>query len=83
MTSPNGEIYQGNWKQNEYHGHGTKIWSNGNRYDGEWWQGRQHGQGLLTVKKQDGTEVFQYGNWIDGIHKEWTSPAPNGVDIVI
>ena len=58
MTSPNGDTYQGNWKKNEYHGHGVKVWSNGNRYDGGWLQGRQHGEGLITVKNQDGAEVF-------------------------
>jgi MORN repeat len=43
-----GDNYIGNWKDNEYYGQGTYIFSGGGKYVGKWKDGKYHGQGILT-----------------------------------
>ena len=60
---PNGEKYEGDWKNGKYHGHGTYSWSNGNKYVGEWKGGNLNGQGTYTYpdgRKYEGE--FKDGN---------------------
>ena len=35
--------YEGEWKNGEFHGQGTRTWSNGEKYIGEWKDGIQNG----------------------------------------
>ena len=48
-----GYDYEGEWKDNMYHGQGTYTYYNGNKYEGEWKDGDKHGQGTFTYA--DGT----------------------------
>jgi len=36
MTWNNGDVYQGEWKNNKANGHGIFVDSQGSTYDGEW-----------------------------------------------
>ena len=57
---PNGEKYEGDWKNGKYHGHGTFTSFDGDKYVGEFkdekfWNG--------TTYEIDGN-IF--GNWVNG-----------------
>ena len=41
---PNGNRYEGEWKEGKQHGHGTYTWADGTRYEGEFKEGKQHGK---------------------------------------
>ena len=50
ITYSNGDKYEGQFKDDKYHGQGTKIYSNGDKYEGEFKDGKYHGQGTHTLK---------------------------------
>ena len=50
---PNGDKYNGNWKNQKPHGLGTFIWVNGTKYIGDWEFGIQNGQGTVTWANGD------------------------------
>ena len=50
---PNGDKYNGNWKNEKPHGLGTFIWVNGTKYIGDWEFGIQNGQGTVTWANGD------------------------------
>ena len=45
-TSPDGEKYDGEWKDGNNHGQGVYTWPNGMKYDGEWKDSQANGRGL-------------------------------------
>lgn len=59
---PNGDVYAGEWKNNEFNGHGTYTYANGASHVGEWKDGKKHGQGVLTYPEK----VKYVGEWKDG-----------------
>ena len=62
ITSPDGDKYVGEWKDNKRHGQGTLIWSNGRKYVGEYKDGLPNGQG--TYNLPSGQKYV--GEWKDG-----------------
>jgi len=46
-TYDNGNVYDGQWKDDKMHGHGVYTTSDG-VYDGQWKDGDQHGHGVYT-----------------------------------
>lgn len=38
-----GDIYEGQWVNNEFTGEGRKIWRNGEKCIGNWLKGKLHG----------------------------------------
>ena len=50
---PNGDKYNGDWKNQKPHGLGTFIWVNGTKYIGDWEFGIQNGQGTDTWANGD------------------------------
>jgi hypothetical protein len=62
----NGDLYDGEWKDDACHGWGKKTWKNGNVYEGEWQDGAQHGEGRLIKANGDTVE----GVWKDGVLAE-------------
>ena len=50
---PNGDKYNGNWKNEKPHGLGTFKWVNGTKYIGDWEFGIQNGQGTVTWANGD------------------------------
>lgn len=73
---PNGDKYNGDWKNQKPHGLGTFIWVNGTKYIGDWEFGIQNGQGTVTWAngdkyiggrkngEADGQGTFIYANGI-------------------
>ncbi len=50
---PNGDKYNGDWKNQKPHGLGTFKWVNGTKYIGDWEFGIQNGQGTVTWANGD------------------------------
>ncbi len=74
-TSPEGDKYIGEFKDNKKNGRGTVTFANGEKYVGEWKDGEMHGKGTYT--------------WVDGakyvgevkdskMHGKGTSTDANG-----
>jgi len=73
---PNGDQYNGEWKNEKPHGLGTFKWVNGTKYIGDWEFGIQNGQGTVTWTngdkyiggrkngKADGQGTFIFANGI-------------------
>ena len=53
MTYPNGNKYEGEWKDGMMHGKGVLTDLDGNKYEGEWEKGEMHGTGKMTYKNGD------------------------------
>ena len=58
-------VYKGEWKNGEFHGHGTSTNPDGTKYEGEFKDGEFHGQGTETFP--DGRKYV--GEYKNG--KEW------------
>jgi hypothetical protein len=57
----NGNVYDGDWKDEKKNGRGTYKWADGRVYKGEWKDNKMHGKGKLT--KANG--VVENGMFID------------------
>ena len=57
-----GSTYEGEWKNDAFHGTGFLVDTVGNQYEGEFHQGRKHGSGTQTYA--DGSKYS--GEWRDG-----------------
>ena len=53
MIFQDGEVYEGEWRDDKNHGKGLRKLANGNVYDGDFEEDRYHGVGTYT--------------WADGI----------------
>ena len=74
-TSDSGDIYIGEWKNDEMHGQGTYHYSDGSVYTGEWKNNDMHGQG--TYNYSDGSEYT--GEWKnDDMHGQGTYNYSDG-----
>ena len=63
-TWSTGTKYIGEWKDGEWHGHGTYEYG-GEKYTGEWKHGKKNGQG--TYNYPDYRDARKYvGEWKDG-----------------
>ena len=58
-----GSTYEGEWKNDAFHGTGVLVDTAGNQYEGEFQQGRKHGSGTQTYA--DGSKYS--GEWRDGV----------------
>ena len=52
-TWPNGNKYDGEWRDGKRTGQGTNTWANGEKYVGEWSDNKRTGQGTLTFANGD------------------------------
>jgi len=57
MVWPNGEMYEGLWKNNERSGKGRNLYHNGDIYEGEFVKGHKHGNGVY---------IYHYGARYEG-----------------
>ena len=57
-----GNIYEGEWIQDQKDGHGKQIWANGTVYEGQWQDNLPHGIGKYTKPNGDTIE----GSWREG-----------------
>ncbi len=68
----NGDVYEGNLKDETPHGKGTMIYANRDIYEGNWEKGKPHGQGKMKYKQYDQNkkkyiDYAEYeGNWANG-----------------
>ena len=60
-TMPNGDRYEGEWRDSELHGRATFTGTNGDRYEGDWRDNKKHGRGTYTWSRGDRYE----GDWRD------------------
>lgn len=58
-----GNIYQGEWKNNQKHGYGIQVWAVGNKYEGDWANGLCEGHGIFWVKHKEELRKVYAGNW--------------------
>ena len=58
MKYANGDIYEGDWVDDKYHGKGTLKYANGDIYEGIW----------CLNKKKEGTFKYSNGDIYEG---EW------------
>lgn len=58
---PNGDVYEGDTKDNYIEGRGTYTWTNGDKYAGQWQHGQRHGQGIFYYANGD----KYVGNWVN------------------
>jgi hypothetical protein len=65
FTWESGNIYHGNYINDERMGYGEMYWTDGSCYKGDWIKGIQHGRGIMTFpdgRIKDGyfdTNVFK------------------------
>ena len=89
LTSNNGEMYKGEWKNDVKEGKGVYKYKTGNIYDGEWKNDAREGKGVLKhydgsiydgewkndVYEGKGEYKFKSGNTYDG---EWKNGVKEG-----
>jgi len=61
-TYADGDVYEGEFKNDKRHGEGKYTFADGDVYEGNWKDGKRHGEGKMTYA--DGS-VYE-GNWKDG-----------------
>ena len=77
-TWTSGNIYKGDYFEDERHGNGQMLWTDGSLYEGEWVNGIQHGLGRMVFP--DGT--IKEGLFENNVYKKpW--PQPGGQNILI
>ncbi len=60
-TWPDGNRYEGDWKDDKQHGKGTYSWANGSRYTGEYKADKRNGYGEMRIVKGD-SGISSYGS---------------------
>ena len=84
FTWASGNVYQGNFVEDERHLQGSMLWTDGSKYEGEWQRGIQHGLGRIIFP--DGTvkeglfenNVYKAGKAVPNLMLN-SSSAGNGV----
>ena len=63
-TYPDGEKYEGEFKDGKRNGHGTYNYPNGEEYVGDWKNGKYHGHGTYTYPDGENYErEFSTESW--------------------
>lgn len=65
-----GNIYDGEFKDDERHGKGIMTWTDGSQYNGDWFRGIQHGYGTITFPDGSQKEGYFDNNIYIGKMKE-------------
>eukprot|EP00002_Diphylleia_rotans_P012835 TRINITY_DN2507_c0_g1_i6.p1 TRINITY_DN2507_c0_g1~~TRINITY_DN2507_c0_g1_i6.p1 ORF type:complete len:161 (-),score=31.73 TRINITY_DN2507_c0_g1_i6:249-731(-) len=69
VQNPNGDYYDGYWRDGFRHGKGTMVWSHSkSKYEGQWAYGNMDGHGTMTVYDQESKRDITYkGEWRKGL----------------
>lgn len=59
----NDVLYEGEWKDGNFHGHGAHTYSDGSQYVGEWRDSYFHGRGVFTEVTVGGRKERKEGVW--------------------
>ena len=51
LVKANGDIYEGEFKNNDFDGRGIEALKNGQKYEGEWKENIKNGKGINYIKK--------------------------------
>lgn len=75
MNFPNGDMYEGEWRDDLREGFGVQKFAKGDAFEGEWAMDKMHGKGILvhadgsayegiweSGQKVEGFGVFKYAN---------------------
>ena len=62
MKYKNGDVYEGNWKDDKRDGTGTITYKNGDKYEGEWKNDGKVGTGIMKYNNGD---IYE-GKWENG-----------------
>ena len=74
-TWANGDIYEGDFQDDQRHGKGIFTCANGDKYEGAWLYDKRHGQGIFTCANGDKYE----GEWLyDKRHGQGIYTCVNG-----
>ena len=65
-----GNVYDGEFKDDERHGKGIMTWTDGSQYNGDWFRGIQHGYGTITFPDGSQKEGYFDNNIYIGKMKE-------------
>ena len=63
---PDGERYEGEWRDDKENGRGVTTWPDGHRYEGEYRDGKANGTGTATLA--NGSTYS--GTWTNGCYKQ-------------
>lgn len=74
-TWANGNVYDGDWKNDKMHGKGKYTWADGNVYDGNWKNDKMDGKGKYTWANGN---VYEGGWKKDKKHGKGTYKLVNG-----
>ena len=65
-----GNMYKGDYLNDERHGNGQMIWTDGSMYDGQWIRGIQHGIGKIVFPDN----TFKEGHFENNVFKYAIKP---------
>lgn len=72
LRLPDGAVYDGDTRDDLFHGEGTLTWPDGRYYEGEFREGRLNGHGKLVDRRG----CAQEGQFVDGVlHGKGSSPV--------
>ena len=71
LQYPNGDRYEGEFKDDLPHGNGVHEWSRGNTYEGEWLKGKPHGEGVFLNNGARYAGTWQNGCFSKGKSRTW------------
>lgn len=65
----NGDIYEGEFKNDKRDGYGVFKWHDGRIFKGSWKEGKQHGEGVYLGIGS--TRMLKKGIWEEGKRIKW------------
>ena len=63
---PNGDTYEGSWKEDKREGLGSELLKNGEKYQGNWTNNQREGHGAMTYPNGDRYEGMFKSNYPEG-----------------
>lgn len=67
-----GNIYEGQFRDDKRTGYGVYIWTDGKKYEGWWYDSKQHGLGKSYDSNK--SSKTKYGLWEHGKRLLWYDP---------